>query len=193
MSIVSKKLHCKQEASNCKQKRRIRKEFSCRSGVPGFCKFLVGTPWPLLQGVILGPSGPKWQNEFEASSRGLSAPEVPIVQNQRSAEGASEKGPRQKTSKIVKNILDSFRHFSRRAKNVKHRQNVSRISSTLFDKFRAAPVFRPLLGGYDRTVSKTIQNRLFFNYFDSFAALLGLLAPPPPLGTHFGPFLLLWA
>ena len=33
------------------------------------------------------------------------------------------------------------------SKNVKNRQKVSKIFSTLFDNFRAAPVFRPLLGG----------------------------------------------
>ena len=60
------------------------------------------------------------------------------------AKGAGGKGPRQKSSKIVKNIFDTFRHFSRRAKN---RQKVSKYFSTLFDNFRAAPVFRPLLGG----------------------------------------------
>ena len=41
-----------------------------------------------------------------------------------------------------KTIFDTFRQFSRRAKNVKHRQKVSKIFSTLFDNFRAAPVFR---------------------------------------------------
>ena len=53
---------------------------------------------------------------------------------------------RQKSSKSVKSIFDTFRHFSRRAKNVKNRQKVSKIFSTLFDNFRAAPVFRPLWG-----------------------------------------------
>ena len=60
----------------------------------------------------------------------------------------------------VKNIKNRqkcpkyFRHFSRRAKNVKNRQKVSKIFSTLFDNFRAAPVFRPLLGGSDKSSSK---------------------------------------
>ena len=67
--------------------------------------------------------------------------------------GPAERGPqvkkRQKSSKSVKNIFDTFRHFSRRAKNVNIRQKVSKIISTLFDDFRAAPVFRPLLGGSD--------------------------------------------
>ena len=69
--------------------------------------------------------------------------------NQRTAKGASGKGPRQKESKSVKIIFDTFRHFSRRAKKVKNRQTVSKIFLTLFDNFRAAPVFQPLLGGSD--------------------------------------------
>ena len=63
------------------------------------------------------------------------------------AKRAGGKGPRQKSSKSVKNIFDTFRQFSRRAKKVKNRQKVSKYFSTLFDNFRAAPVFRPLLGG----------------------------------------------
>ena len=72
--------------------------------------------------------------------------------SQRAAKGASGKGPRQKrqkSSKSVQNILDTFRQFSRRAQNVTNRQKVSKMFSTLFDNFRAAPVFRPLLGGPD--------------------------------------------
>ena len=68
---------------------------------------------------------------------------------QRIAKGAGRKGPCQKKSKIVKKRQTVFRHFSRRAKSVKNRQKVSKIFSTLFDSFRAAPVFRPLLGGSD--------------------------------------------
>ena len=64
---------------------------------------------------------------------------------QRIAKGAGGKGPRQKTSKSVKKFFDTFRQFSRRAKNVKNRQKVSKSFSTLFDNFRAAPFFRPLL------------------------------------------------
>ena len=73
--------------------------------------------------------------------------------------GPSERGhvkKRQKSSKSDKNIFETFRHFSRRAKNVKNRQKVSKYFSTLFDNFRAAPVFRPLLGGseLDQPLSK---------------------------------------
>ena len=69
-------------------------------------------------------------------------------------QGPAERGhvkKRQKSSKGVKNIFDTFRHFSRRAKCVKNRQKMSNIFSTLFDNFRAAPVFRPLLGGSERS------------------------------------------
>ena len=49
------------------------------------------------------------------------------------AKGVGGKGPRQKTSKLVKNCQKVFRHFSRRAKNVKNRQkNVKKF----FDTFR---------------------------------------------------------
>ena len=64
--------------------------------------------------------------------------------------GPAERGhvkKRLKSSKSVKNILVTFRDFSNRAKSVKNRQKVSKILSTLFDNFRAAPVFRPLWGG----------------------------------------------
>ena len=62
--------------------------------------------------------------------------------------GPAERGhvkKRQKSSKTVKKFFDTFRPFSRRAKNVKNRQKVSKSFSTLFDNFRAAPFFRPLL------------------------------------------------
>ena len=70
----------------------------------------------------------------------------------RPQKGPAERGhvkKRQKSSKSAKNIVDSFRHISRRAKNVKNRQKVSKIFSTLFDKFRTAPVFRPVLEASD--------------------------------------------
>ena len=66
--------------------------------------------------------------------------------------GPAERGhikKRQKSSKSVKKFFDTFRQFSRRAKNVKNRQKASKSFSTLFDNFRAAPFYRPLLGGSD--------------------------------------------
>ena len=80
--------------------------------------------------------------------------------------GPAERGhvkKRQKSSKSVKNIFDTFRHFSRRAKNVKNRQKVSKIFSTLFDNFRSAAVFWPLLGASDKfaTPSRTPPSRDF--------------------------------
>ena len=84
---------------------------------------------------------------------------VPCRENQRIAKGAGGKGPRQKTSKIVKKCQKVFRQFSRRAKNVKNRQKVSKSFSTLFDTFRAAPSFRPLLQSAEKTLEKyTRQN-----------------------------------
>ena len=56
--------------------------------------------------------------------------------HQRIAKGAGGKGPRQKTSKIVKKCQKVFRQFSRRAKNIKNRQKASKRFSTLFDNFR---------------------------------------------------------
>ena len=80
---------------------------------------------------------------------------VGVNWGQRIAKGAGGKGPRQKTSKSVKKFFDTFRQFSRRAKNVKNRRKVSKSFSTLFDNFRAAPFFRPLLRSADapRTLS----------------------------------------
>ena len=78
-----------------------------------------------------GATGPFWGVERDS---------------QRIAKGAGGKGPRQKTSKSVKKCQKVFRHFSRRAKKVKNRQKVSKSFSTLFDKFRAAPFFRPFWG-----------------------------------------------
>ena len=77
------------------------------------------------------------------------------IPNQRIAKGAGGKGPRQKTSKSVKKFFDTFRQFSRRAKNVRNRQKVSKTFSTLFDNFRASPFFRPLLQSADHSVRET--------------------------------------
>ena len=71
------------------------------------------------------------------------------ILDQRIAKGAGGKGPRQKSSRNVKKFFDTFRQFSRGAKIVKNRQKVSKSFSTLCDNFRAAPFFRPLLGGSD--------------------------------------------
>ena len=114
-----------------------------------------------------------------ACSSGKTAPAVPVLLRfleecfrwfwfpscfrQRIAKGAGGKGPRQKLSKSVKKLFDTFRQFSRRAKSVKNRQKVSKSFPTLFDNFRAAPFFRPLLGGSDsgfpKPVCLTVQVR----------------------------------
>ena len=63
---------------------------------------------------------------------------------------------RQKVSDIFSTLFDIFR--AGKTKNVKHRQKVSKIISTLFDIFRAAPVFRPLLGGSCNIARSTSYN-----------------------------------
>ena len=62
--------------------------------------------------------------------------------------GPAERGhvkKRQKSSKSVKKFFDTVRQFSKRQKLEK----ASKHFSTLFDYFRAAPFFWPLLGGSD--------------------------------------------
>ena len=66
---------------------------------------------------------------------------VGAVKIQRIAKGAGGKGPRQKTSKSVKKSVDTFRQFSRRAKNVKNRQKVPKIFSTIFARHQFSGPF----------------------------------------------------
>ena len=65
--------------------------------------------------------------------------------NQRTAKGAGGKGPRQKTSKIVKKCQRYFRHFSTFFAQGKKRQkspkSFSKSFSTLFDKIIARHQF----------------------------------------------------
>ena len=63
------------------------------------------------------------------------------VKYQWTAKRASGKGPRQRSSKSVKNVFDTFRQLSRRAKNVKTRQKVSNIFSTLFARHQFSGPF----------------------------------------------------
>ena len=94
----------------------------------------------------------------EIPSRNLREKEVSGLQK-----GPAERGhvkKRQKASKSVKNIFDTFRHFSRGAKNVKNRQKVSKSFSTLFDNFRAAPFFRPLLQSAEKVRIEKIPKKL---------------------------------
>ena len=75
--------------------------------------------------------------------------------------GPAERGHVKKRQKSSKSVKDTFRHFSRRAKNVKNRQKASKSFSTLFDNFRAATFFRPLLGGSEiafRAAGKSVKN-----------------------------------
>ena len=48
---------------------------------------------------------------------------------------------RQKSSRSVENIFDTFRHFSRRAKKRQNRQQVSKIFSTIFARHRFSSPF----------------------------------------------------
>ena len=79
--------------------------------------------------------------------------------------GPAERGhvkKRQKSSKSVKKFFDTFRQFSRRAKNVKYRQKVSKIFRHFSTIFRAAPFFRPLLGASEFSFRGNIrQNHPF--------------------------------
>ena len=63
---------------------------------------------------------------------------------QRTAKGASGKGPRRSTSKSVENMSDIFSTFSPQGKQ--RQKKVSNIFSALVNNFRGAPVFRHLLG-----------------------------------------------
>ena len=56
--------------------------------------------------------------------------------SQRIAKGAGGKGPRQKTSKIVKKCQKVFRHFSTFFAQGKKRQKSSKIVKKFFDTFR---------------------------------------------------------
>ena len=58
-----------------------------------------------------------------------------MCSHQRTAKGASEKGPRQKTSKIVKKCQKYFRHFSTFFAQVKNRQKSSKSVKNMFDIF----------------------------------------------------------
>ena len=73
--------------------------------------------------------------------------------------GPVEKGPRQKTSKIAKKCQDKFRHFWTIFAQGKKRRKASKIFATLFDKFRAAPIFRPLLGGGSDNKSPEVSGK----------------------------------
>ena len=132
----------------------------------------LGPEWQVHSPI----SPEKMQNEispdffFEFSPRTLlSGPQ----------KGAAERGHVKKSQspKSIKNLFDTFRHFSCRAKNVKNRQNVSKIFWALFDNFCAAPVFRPLLGGPD-LLRKMLRIFPEFCSMFFFCALSGECLPP---------------
>ena len=103
--------------------------------------------------------------------------------------GPAERGhvkKRQKSSTSVKKLFETFRQFSRRAKNVKNRQKVSKSFSTLFDNFRVAPFFRPLLGGSDPgKISKIIHTNYFpgtWYWYTNFSSLSTVRRSDPHSG-----------
>ena len=64
--------------------------------------------------------------------------------------GPAERGhvkKRQKSSKSVKKFFDTFRRFSRRAKNVKNRQKVSKNIFDIFRQFSRGTSFPAPFGG----------------------------------------------
>ena len=67
----------------------------------------------------------------------------------RIAKGAGGKGPRQKTSKIVRKCQNVFRHFSTIFAQGKKSQKSPKSAKKFLDNFRAAPFFRPLLQSAD--------------------------------------------
>ena len=86
---------------------------------------------------------------FEGSLPSCRPHSVGYTLIQRIAKGAGGKGPRQKNVKNRQKVSKNFQYFSTIFAQGKKRQKVSKTFSTLFDNFRAAPFFRPLLGGSD--------------------------------------------
>ena len=74
------------------------------------------------------------------------------TENQRIAKGAGGKGPRQKKSKSVKKCFDTFRQFSHRAKNLKNRQKVSKVSRHFSTSFARHHVSGPCWGALRETL-----------------------------------------
>ena len=102
---------------------------------PGSCKNCWQEPWGTYRMKLLS-------NHFGSHfAGGLSE----IYSGLQFAKSGG-KGPRQKTSKIVKKM---FRHFSTIFAQGKKCQKSSNSVKKFVDNFRAAPFFRPLLGGSD--------------------------------------------
>ena len=97
------------------------------------------------------------------------------AQNQRTAKGASRKGPRQKTSKIVKKCQKYFRHFSTffaQGEKRQNRQEVSRIFST-FSKndFVTISAWHRFSGTFWRALTKpATQNPGNFQHLEPYGA-----------------------
>ena len=107
-------------------------------------------------------------------------PEIRIGASRDQRISGPQKGPaerghvkkRQKSTRSVKHIFDTFRHFSRRAKKCKNRQEVSKTYSTLFVDFRTAPVFRPFLGVSERNFVQDNFGLVFRSVFQGIPCFL---------------------
>ena len=101
--------------------------------------------------------------------------------------GPAERGhvkKRQNSSKSVKKFFDTFRQFSRRAKNVKNRQKVSKRFSTLFDNFRAGHLFS---GPFCNPLISGLPKRLFLRLFlGGGGGISGLHRPETPVNGRSG-------
>ena len=88
-----------------------------------------------LQVAVLIAHSINLRGRLDACSIDLPAQECPRSQVQRTAKGASGKGPRQKTSKIVKKCQKYFRHFSTCFEQGKKRQESSKSVKNIFRHF----------------------------------------------------------
>ena len=95
--------------------------------------------FPKLSSFFCGPKN-FLQTSHQSSRKGQKACIARILQTflfcQRIAKGAGGKGPRQKTSKIVKKCQKYFRHFSTIFAQGRKRQKSSKSVKKFFDTFR---------------------------------------------------------
>ena len=165
-----------------------------------FRKFLTSGFLPLSlrpfnppRGVLgsFGPKVPKLETELKMSCRGLPAPRSKKLKTESISgpqKGPAERGhvkKRQKSSKSVKKFFDTYRQFSRRAKNVKKCQKH-------FDNFRAAPFFSPFWGTPSRKKGQKSGNfnslSTFLTLFSTLFLTFRTLGPEGPGNSFLTPF-----